>query len=137
VLATDICTEVLQTALAGNFYPEEAIAPVPPPLRQRHLLRRQGSIEQSDPDRARLRALVRFGRLNLMAAPYRIDRNVDVIFCRNILIYFDKATQEAVLRQLCAHYASRRLSLPRPLRDARRLLFAAGASPATTLFRRV
>ena len=46
---------------------------------------------------------MRFGRLNLMERPYRIDRNLDVIFCRNILIYFDKPTQEAVLRQLCEH----------------------------------
>jgi chemotaxis protein methyltransferase CheR len=38
-----------------------------------------------------------------METPYPVDREMDVIFCRNILIYFDKPTQQAVLRQLCEH----------------------------------
>ena len=50
-----------------------------------------------------LRQSISFGRLNLMEAPYGIDTDMHVIFCRNILIYFDKATQEKVLGQLCRH----------------------------------
>jgi chemotaxis protein methyltransferase CheR len=50
-----------------------------------------------------LRTAVRFGRINLMEVPYQVDREMDVIFCRNILIYFDKETQEAVLRHLTEH----------------------------------
>ena len=40
---------------------------------------------------------------NLMDESYPFDRNVDVIFCRNILIYFSKATQDSVLQRLCGH----------------------------------
>ena len=50
-----------------------------------------------------LRARVQFARLNLMDAEYPVDRDMDIIFCRNILIYFDKSTQQAVLRRLCDH----------------------------------
>jgi len=102
ILATDICTEVLQTAISG-IYPEDMIKPVPPELRQRFLLRskdRGAGLVRIVPA---LRAMVRFGRLNLIDAPYRVERDQDVIFCRNILIYFDKPTQELVLRQLCEH----------------------------------
>jgi chemotaxis protein methyltransferase CheR len=102
ILATDICTEVLATAIAA-IYPEAAIAPVPVALRQRYLLRGKDSSQAVVRVAPALRAMVRFGRLNLMTAPYRIDRDLDVIFCRNILIYFDRPTQEAVLRQLCEH----------------------------------
>ena len=38
-----------------------------------------------------------------MDARYPVDRDMDVIFCRNILIYFDKPTQQAVLQRLCRH----------------------------------
>jgi chemotaxis protein methyltransferase CheR len=50
-----------------------------------------------------LRACVKFGRLNLMDAEYPVDQDVDIIFCRNVLIYFDKPTQRAVLLRLCQH----------------------------------
>ena len=48
-----------------------------------------------------LRRVVRFMRLNLMDASYPLDRDIDVIFCRNVLIYFDKPTQAKVLSRLC------------------------------------
>ena len=47
--------------------------------------------------------MVRFGRLNLMDPSYPIDHDMDVIFCRNMLIYFDKPTQQTVLARLCEH----------------------------------
>ena len=102
VLATDISTRVLETAVTA-IYPEEMIAPVPLEMRRRHLLRAK------DPSRGivriapELRRQVRFARLNLMDARYPVDRKIDVIFCRNILIYFDKPTQQAVLERLCGH----------------------------------
>jgi chemotaxis protein methyltransferase CheR len=102
ILATDICTEVLRTAKMG-IYPESMIDPVPMELRQRYLLR----AKSGGRDRIRvvpeLRRMVTFGRLNLMETPYDVDTDMDVIFCRNILIYFDKPTQRNVLDQLCQH----------------------------------
>jgi chemotaxis protein methyltransferase CheR len=102
ILATDICTEVLQTALAG-IYPAAMLEPVPAELRQRYVLRskdRRRGLARIAPE---LRGRVQFGRLNLMDAEYGADRDMDVIFCRNILIYFDKPTQLKVLHRLCNH----------------------------------
>lgn len=102
ILATDICTDVLHKA-ALAIYPEAMIAPVPQDARKRYLLRSR------DPHRAEvrmaleLRRMVRFARLNLMDRDYGVDHDMDVIFCRNLLIYFDKPTQQAVLSRLCAH----------------------------------
>ncbi|MFV3126204.1 CheR family methyltransferase [Niveispirillum sp. KHB5.9] len=102
VLATDISTRVLETA-AMAIYPEEMIDPVPLDMRQRHLLRsrqRERGLVRIAPE---LRRQVQFGRLNLMDASYPAPCDMDIIFCRNILIYFDKPTQQAVLSRLCEH----------------------------------
>lgn len=102
ILASDISTEVLTTA-ARAVFPEDMIEPVPLPMRQRYVLR------ATDPSRKvvrmapETRAPVRFARINLVDGPYAADRDLDVIFCRNLLIYFDRGTQEMVVRQLCAH----------------------------------
>jgi chemotaxis methyl-accepting protein methylase len=102
ILGTDISTEVLAEARRA-IYPAEMIAPVPPAMRQRYVM------TPRDPRQARarivpeLRRLVTFQQLNLMDASYPIDRDVDLIFCRNVLIYFDKPTQKAVLQRLAGH----------------------------------
>lgn len=102
IFATDICTEVLQTAQHA-IYSSEMLVPVAPDLRARYVM--QAKDRKSDLARIvpELRARVRFGRLNLMDQPYSLDRDMDVVFCRNILIYFDKPTQVKVLRGLCDH----------------------------------
>jgi chemotaxis protein methyltransferase CheR len=102
ITATDISTEVLETAVAG-IYPEAMMAPVPPAMRRSYVMRskdRARQLVRIDPS---LRATVRFGRVNLMEAPYQVDTDMDVIFCRNILIYFDKPTQAMVVERLCNH----------------------------------
>lgn len=102
IFATDICTEVLQTAQHA-VYPSEMLVPVAPDLRARYVMQardRKSELARIVPE---LRARVRFGRLNLMDQPYPLDRDMDVVFCRNILIYFDKPTQLNVLRGLCDH----------------------------------
>ena len=50
-----------------------------------------------------IRRMVRFQHLNLMDETYPVERDFHVIFCRNILIYFTKPTQDAVLRRLFSH----------------------------------
>jgi chemotaxis protein methyltransferase CheR len=102
VLGTDISTTVLHLAEAGIYTPE-MIAPVPDELARRYFRRAK------DPNRdevrvvPRLRRCVNFLRMNLMDQVYPIDHDVDIIFCRNVLIYFDKPTQRRVVEQLCAH----------------------------------
>jgi chemotaxis protein methyltransferase CheR len=102
ILATDICTEVLDQALAGRF-PKTMVDPVPMDLRHRYVLQAKDSRNAEIRIAPHLRSKVSFGRLNLMDERYPVGREMDFVFCRNILIYFDKPTQAKVLSRLCAH----------------------------------
>jgi chemotaxis protein methyltransferase CheR len=98
ILASDISTGVLRLA-ARAIYPHSAIGPVPMELRKRYLLHDPGSGEvRIVPD---LRWKVIFKHHNLMDVPYPASLAMDIVFCRNLLIYFDRATQRAVLSRLC------------------------------------
>lgn len=100
ILATDISTRVLQTAMAA-IYEEREVSPVPINTKKKYLLR---SKDRNHP-RVRivpeLRRLVEFRRLNLMDADYGMENSMDIVFCRNVIIYFDRSTQEGVLTRLC------------------------------------
>jgi len=102
VTATDVCTTVLATARDG-IYPADMVEPVPPALRQRYLLRSRDTTRRLVRVTPALRAMVRFGRLNLMDSRYSLDNDFDIVLCRNVLIYFDRNDQAAVLRRLCSH----------------------------------
>ncbi|MHA0316876.1 CheR family methyltransferase [Sphingomonas melonis] len=100
ILATDIDTEVLETARRG-IYPAEQVDPVPSVMRQRYVAAstdRRAAKVRIAPE---LRSAIGFARLNLMDTHYPVGEPMDIIFCRNVLIYFDKPTQEAVVRRLC------------------------------------
>jgi chemotaxis protein methyltransferase CheR len=103
ILGTDISTAVLEQAERA-VYPAELVAPVPIAKQQRYLMhaRRPGARPEVRivPE---LRRLVHFARLNLMDTSYPFDRDVDVIFLRNVLIYFEKADQERVIKRLVEH----------------------------------
>ncbi len=102
IIATDISTEVLKVGVAGQ-YPRAMMDPVPPDMCSRFLL------QSRDPglDLVRivpqLRARIGWGHLNLMDEHYPVSRDLDCIFCRNILIYFDRQAQNNVLTRLCDH----------------------------------
>lgn len=103
VLGTDISHRVLETARRA-IYPEAELAPVPPDLRDRYAMRGRGP--DGTPARRiapSLRARVRFAELNLMDIPYPVDRDLDVIFLRNVLIYFDAPTQGRVVAAMASH----------------------------------
>ncbi len=104
VLATDISTAALRRA-ARATYDEERIAPVPPPLRKKYLLRSRERELRQVRVAPEAREHVRFRQLNFMDDDFRLREPMDVIFCRNVMIYFDRATQEAVLRRFCRHLA--------------------------------
>ena len=102
ILCTDICTEVLDQAVAGRFS-EQMIEPVSTARRQRYLMRARDAARNEVRIKPHLRSKLAFARLNLMDDAYPIETDLDIIFCRNILIYFDKATQAKVLTRLCNH----------------------------------
>jgi chemotaxis protein methyltransferase CheR len=102
ILGTDISTEVLHEARTA-IYQRAFVAPVPAPMQQRYLMRAKDPRQDVVRITPELRRKVHFERLNLMDEAYPFDRDVDVIFCRNVLIYFDKATQAAVLTRLVSH----------------------------------
>jgi chemotaxis protein methyltransferase CheR len=103
ILGTDISTAVLAQGRRA-VYPAELISPVPPDMQARYFMhaRRPGPRREVRvvPE---LRRLVRFAHLNLMDQSYPFDRDVDVIFLRNVLIYFEKADQDAVVARLVDH----------------------------------
>ncbi|MFK3890301.1 CheR family methyltransferase [Sphingomonas sp. NPDC079357] len=101
VLATDLDTEVLAAARRG-VYPEAMVEPVPAALRQRYVLRPRDRDREDVRIVPELRSAIGFAQLNLMDDHYPVGEPMDMIFCRNVLIYFDKPTQEQVVRRLAA-----------------------------------
>lgn len=102
IFATDICTEVLRQAQLG-IYPAAMVEPVPMAQRRRHLRVAREPGQGTVRIAPHLRAKVAFARLNLMDPSYPVPKELDIVFCRNILIYFDKQTQAGVLQRLCRH----------------------------------
>lgn len=96
VLGTDIDTDVLNTAQAGVYRSERAAALAPERLR-RHFLRGTGDNDGLVSVRSELRSLVRFGQLNLQSPAWPALERFDVIFCRNVVIYFDREYQKKLL----------------------------------------
>lgn len=99
ILATDLDTDVLATARKA-IYPREMVEAVPAVLRQRYVGMGHGAREHEARIHPDLRAKVGFAQLNLMDPAYAIGQPVDLIFCRNVLIYFDKPTQKQVVSRL-------------------------------------
>lgn len=99
ILATDLSTDVLQTAHQG-IYPADLVAPVPSDMMRKYVMRsiRPGNSEVRIAPK--LRSRIGFARMNLMDAKYPVGDPMHIIFCRNVLIYFDKPTQAAVLSRL-------------------------------------
>jgi chemotaxis protein methyltransferase CheR len=94
ILATDISTHVLAVAEKG-VYGETDIKPIPLEFRKKFLLRGKGSQEGLFRMVPQLRNKIRFVRLNLNEGDaFGIKSLVDVLFCRNVVIYFDRQTQK-------------------------------------------
>lgn len=100
VLATDLSTDVLEKAQKG-IYASEIIAPVPPEMMRKYVMRPANAQRQEMRITPKLRQKIGFARLNLMDKKYSVGDPMHMIFCRNVLIYFDKETQQHVLNRLC------------------------------------
>ncbi|MGZ8289009.1 MAG: CheR family methyltransferase [Telluria sp.] len=96
IIATDIDTNVLQTG-ANGVYPMDRIGKLEPERLRKFFLKGKGQHEGMARVRPELRQLVTFKQLNLLADGWPLGGQFDVIFCRNVMIYFDKATQRKIL----------------------------------------
>jgi chemotaxis protein methyltransferase CheR len=98
ILATDVDTNVLAEAEQG-IYPVERLERLPTGFARRFFLKGGGSHAGSAKVRPEVRALVRFRQLNLLEENWPIRGPLDAIFCRNVMIYFDKPTQRTILER--------------------------------------
>jgi len=104
VLATDISTAVLTKATSA-IYAEERVETIPLRYKKKYLLRSKDKHRGLVRIIPALRSLIRFRRLNFMEE-FNLDHLMDVIFCRNVIIYFDKPTQERLLNRFCKQLVS-------------------------------
>ncbi|MFN3283930.1 MAG: CheR family methyltransferase, partial [Pseudothermotoga sp.] len=102
ILATDISARMLEFA-ARAIYPQERIEPVPVELKIKYFMTSRDKNDKRVRIVPELRALVKFRRLNFMDKDFGIKEPMDIIFCRNVIIYFDKTTQERLINRLCQH----------------------------------
>ena len=96
IIATDIDTNVLNTGSSG-VYAIDRIDKMAPERAKRFFQRGKGEQEGMVRVRPELRQLVTFRQLNLLADKWPLNGQFDVIFCRNVMIYFDKGTQRKIL----------------------------------------
>jgi chemotaxis protein methyltransferase CheR len=96
IIATDIDTNVLTTA-ANGVYSIDRLDKMAPERSKRFFLRGKGDQQGMVRVRTELRQLVTFKQLNLLSDKWPLTGQFDVIFCRNVMIYFDKATQRKIL----------------------------------------
>jgi chemotaxis protein methyltransferase CheR len=105
ILATDISTKALRMARDG-IYTKQQIAPVPLALRRKYLLCGKGEKSSLTRIAPALRRTVSFHQLNFMSADYRVRQMFHIIFCRNVMIYFERPTRESVIDKLCRNLIS-------------------------------
>lgn len=98
VFASDIDTEVLQKAQSG-IYRQEELKTLSPQQLQRYFMRGTGPHDGLVRVRGELANHVEFAPLNLLEKQYNVPGPFDAIFCRNVMIYFDRETQEAILKR--------------------------------------
>jgi len=99
IYASDISTEVLQKAFNGVFE-NDKVEPVPANLKNKYFMRSKDPQKQIMKVVPELRSKISFHRINLLEELDEIPGSMDVIFCRNVIIYFDKPTQARVLGNL-------------------------------------
>ena len=99
IIGTDISVSVLEKAIKG-IYTVSDVEPIPLIMRQKYLLRSELDTNVVKVPR-KIRKNVSFGVLNFQNTTYNLPHQMDVIFCRNVLIYFDKGTQRDIISKFC------------------------------------
>ena len=101
ILGTDISIEKLRSAITAVYH-EDRIKDVPIEVRNKYFLKSKDVSKRTVRIIPSLRSKVEFKRQNLMDHSYGVGDDFDIIFCRNVLIYFDKDLQERVINKLCS-----------------------------------
>lgn len=99
ILGTDLSLQILKKA-ATAVYAEERITNLPSPIKKRYFLKSIGGPASQVKIKPDLLSAVEFKRLNLLKSFESVDKQFDIIFCRNVLIYFNKETQVLVISKL-------------------------------------
>ncbi len=105
ILATDIDTNVLERARRG-VYPLDQLKKLSQGQLKRFFLRGEGKQEGFAKVRPELQKMITFKRINLLDSQWPINERFDAIFCRNVMIYFDKQTQYAILKKVAPYLQS-------------------------------
>ena len=98
ILATDVSTKVLQKA-RNAIYPMDSVKTIPMDIKKKYLLKGKDKEKPEVRIKPEIRQKVQFQRLNFMDDDFGLAKAMNIIFCRNVLIYFDKPTQEAVIKK--------------------------------------
>jgi chemotaxis protein methyltransferase CheR len=102
ILGSDIDTDVLDRARAA-IYPRESVSDLPGDVLRRNFLSGKGEQAGFVQIKPHIRNLVKFGRVNLLADTWPFRGQFDVIFCRNVMIYFDREVQRHVLEKFARY----------------------------------
>ena len=100
VLGTDISTHILHKAMKA-IYSEEDIQPIPISMRTKYLLRNRDRKKRDVRIAQEVRKRIRFGILNFQAPEYGLRNKMDVVFFRNVMIYFERNDQVQIVTRLC------------------------------------
>ena len=99
IFATDLCTQALRTARQA-VYPNELGKSIPSALRQKYTLTGRGSQAGRFRIVPELRERVTFDYANLIAADWQVPGVMNVVFCRNVMIYFDLKTRSQIVGEI-------------------------------------
>ncbi len=102
IFASDISWKALNAAQTA-IYEEERVEPVPYEMKKKYLMRSKDKTKRLVRIVPELRNQVRFRRLNFMDGDYNIPEPLDIIFCRNVMIYFDRETQGKLMKRFHSH----------------------------------
>lgn len=102
IKGTDISSKVLAKAREA-IYTEKDVEPVPLKLRRKYMLRSKDKTNPLIKIKPEIQDNVQFEHLNLMDKQYSITGKMDIVFFRNVAIYFTKSTQEKIINKICRH----------------------------------
>jgi chemotaxis protein methyltransferase CheR len=102
IITSDISTKVLDKAEAG-IYEEEKASVVPMEYKKKYMLKSKMKDACLVKMKREIRNKIEFVRINLMDDSFPVPHDLDVIFCRNVIIYFDRATQKRILSRMCLY----------------------------------